>query len=70
MGVSQCVCINTVFPSSVCVVLDVKLCVCVCVCVCVCGAAASRSRTTGLGLCCYSGNELPGASAFLMKSSL
>lgn len=64
MGVSQCVCINTVFPSSVCVVLDVKLCVCVC------GAAASRSRTTGLGLCCYSGNELPGASAFLMKSSL
>lgn len=31
---------------------------------------AEQSRTTGLKLCCYSSNELPGASAFLMKSSL
>ena len=40
---------------------------CVCVCVWRC---REQSRTTGLRLHCYTSNELPGASAFLMKPSL
>ena len=58
-----CVCVSVLYTQH-------RLCVCVCVCVCVCERWREQSRTTGLRLCCYSSNELPGASAFLMKSSL
>lgn len=52
--------INTVFQGlPVCV--SARSCVRCC---------REQSGATGLKLCCYSSNELPGASAFLMKSSL
>lgn len=41
--------------------------VCVCMCVWCC---REQGRTTGRRLHCYTSNELPGASAFLTKSSL